>query len=306
MASCAAGRGLTCLSDVGAGALLARLPLACCTCTDLEERAWPARLAAALQVDGADPDNAVVRALRPRVLSAGALASYELLEQLQSPPLLYAACDRAWELSLLKPASVSERDWLLALSHSLSRTCRPDGAPGRLVVPLFELANDAGEESAELSWEWENGALELRAARALKAGEEARISYGPLTNSELFLSYGFARLHNEHDTLPVFGSLHSLDRWLTADGGVDEEEEEEEDGLLIGAAGSVDTRLVEHCKQRGADAAEVLRKRAAELLAAFPTSIAEDERLLAAQPGGLLQGAITLRLSRKHLLQQFV
>ena len=292
-------RGLFAALPAAADTLLACIPLACCLADDPSPLApasapWPARMAAAvLRAQGDAAWAPVVAALPREAVSVGALAPWSVLRELQLPSALAAAADVAWLAEHPARGDASPDAWAWALSVALSRTCRPHGAPARLLAPLFDMANHAAEADAALRWAWEAGALTLTTARDVAAGEELRICYGEHCSATFYLHYGFVPAQHPADTVALFGCEAHAEQWLS--GGGDDAcdtlsaEDAAEAALRCGAGGAVDGRLLDLLEARlgGWDAAaDAVRRRAGQLLAELPTTAAQDEVALAALPRG--------------------
>jgi hypothetical protein len=207
------GRELRVSSPVEAGVVLTHIPTACCLHTPLAGAApWPARVAIELLRIAEDAEyRAVVDLWPPQVVPVLSLASWSVLEVLAHalPDVIDAACNCQLELMSFKPDDcASPERWKWALSLSLSRTCCPDGGPGHVLAPVFDLANHDTSGDAPCEWAWceETSALQIRTARALDVGDAARISYGQHGNAALALSYGFVVADNADDSMPLFNT----------------------------------------------------------------------------------------------------
>eukprot|EP00747_Dinoflagellata_sp_TGD_P200156 gnl/TRDRNA2_/TRDRNA2_73536_c0_seq2.p1 gnl/TRDRNA2_/TRDRNA2_73536_c0~~gnl/TRDRNA2_/TRDRNA2_73536_c0_seq2.p1 ORF type:complete len:311 (+),score=73.34 gnl/TRDRNA2_/TRDRNA2_73536_c0_seq2:384-1316(+) len=79
-----------------------------------------------------------------------------------------------------------------------SHPSMPDGE--EMVIPTFDLLNHdpTGEPNVELDYEGEGDTAQvvLRSCRAIAPGDELRISYGPLPNASLCITYGFVATEN--------------------------------------------------------------------------------------------------------------
>lgn len=316
-------RGLFAAQPVAAGTRLARIPFACCL-TDAPEAPsppWPVRMATAVLRARDDPAWApLVAALPQETVPVGALAPWRVLRELQLPSALAAAADVAWLTEHEARGDASPEAWAWAMSVALSRTCRPEGAPARLLAPLFDMANHTNEEDAALQWAWEGddgGALTLTTVRDVAAGDELRICYGWHCSATFYLHYGFVPAQHAGDTAVLFSCEAHAEAWLAAGG--DEKEagadacealssdEASEAALRCGAGGAVDGRLLDLLEARlGGDtdaAAAAVRRRAAQLLQELPTTAAQDAAALAAMPrGDETELPVRARLAHKRIL----
>ena len=213
------GRELSVSSRVEAGVVLAHVPSLCCLHTPLAGAApWPARVAIELLRIAEDAEYRAVVDLWPQTVPVLSLASWSTLELLAHvlPDVIDAACNCQLELMSYNPDDcVSPERWKWALSLALSRTCCPDGGPGHVLAPVFDLANHDTSGDAPCEWAWcvETSALQIRTARALDVGDAARISYGQHGNAALALSYGFVVDDNADDAMPLFNTCDETGRF---------------------------------------------------------------------------------------------
>ena len=312
-------RGLFAAQRAAADTLLLRIPLSCCLTDEPSPLApasapWPARMAAAVLRARDHAAWAPVAGALPReAVGVGALAPWSVLRELQLPSALAAAADVAWLTEHPARGGASADAWAWALSVALSRTCRPLGAPARLLAPLFDMANHSDEADAALRWAWDAGALTLTTARDVAAGDELRICYGQHCSATFYLHYGFVPARHPADTVALFGCEAHAEAWLASGSGGDDAcealsaEDAAEAALRCGAGGAVDGRLLDLLEARlggdGDAAADGVRRRAAQLLAELPTTAAQDEAALAALPGGHeAELPMRVRLAHKRIL----
>ena len=80
-----------------------------------------------------------------------------------------------------------------------------------LCIPEPDPDTEAWDAVSAVQADEEGGALVIRATRALEAGEEVFIDYGPRPNAELLTTHGFALADNPHDFLPLYLSPKASD-----------------------------------------------------------------------------------------------
>ncbi|OAE35833.1 hypothetical protein AXG93_4225s1370 [Marchantia polymorpha subsp. ruderalis] len=113
------------------------------------------------------------------------------------------------ELSL---ASYNEYKWAVTMVHSRAFTLpvKPDEQYEQYVfMPFMDMINH--HYHYKPVWD---GKLEITARRTVKKGEEIFASFGPRTNDNLFLYYGFVLEDNPFDAVPLFGSFEEALRWF--------------------------------------------------------------------------------------------
>ena len=149
-----------------------------------------------------------------------------------------------------------------------------------------------------MAFEYFKDSFALSTSDPYKAGEQVYISYGPQGNDSLLQYYGFTEADNPHDTYALAAALPGAAAAVT---------------LTLTAKGSVapEALAAARAAMPGADeaavAAAVLAACEAEL-AALPTTLADDERLLATPHlmSGRGRMAAAFRAEKKRLLQRAV
>ncbi len=184
-------------------------------------------------------------------------------------------------------------------------------------------------------------AFHLFPSRTIRKGQEVFISYGRRTNGQLLLGYGFALLDNEHEVVdlevPAIPSPPSWFRASVAKLGPKVGEVFKATHPLPAQATTVNDHLLAYyravvaCRQGGGggdvavdfcaplptpaletEALRTLQAHLAETLAAYPTTIEEDEAALRGGCGGQDKtayastkiAAAIYRLTRKRILRQ--
>uniref|UniRef100_A0A1D2A541 Rubisco LSMT substrate-binding domain-containing protein n=1 Tax=Auxenochlorella protothecoides TaxID=3075 RepID=A0A1D2A541_AUXPR len=227
-----AGLGLGVSSAVSPGTILVRLPLAAqlgaggAADSDLQTlldrvpaELWGARLG--------------LHALRERAVGEGAGAFWpyiaalpsafpgvplffpgEAVEALQYPPILQQINKRSrWLVSFAREhlaaprpafahASIDMGGLAWAWAAASSRAFRAQRGAAPVLLPLIDLANHTFD-GPTAKVEGSADATCLVAARQLRAGEEVSLNYGPLSNDDLFLDYGFIVPGNPHDDVQL-------------------------------------------------------------------------------------------------------
>jgi hypothetical protein len=271
----------------------------------------------------------------------GALAPQHVIAALQHEPLvvealklsskLRSACDSPRELWALGVVA-TRRCTVLCNEQPPGRTAAAD-----VVVPLFDLANHSAQP--ELEFTWVRGALELVCTADVAAGSQLRIRYGAGVEAHhsdaLFLTYG---MHDgaSPDSVMLWRSQWHLAGWLLALGGPGNQAALAGDARFSNGGAGWDgpnswqvapfSRAEWLCLTRTSDgelevdesyhavlsspqfdcaarAEALLRLRAAQLLAALPTSVDADGKELQCCGGdALLAAAICCRMAKKRLL----
>ena len=87
--------------------------------------------------------------------------------------------------------------------------------PSTFVLPLLDAFNHLSERggATKLGFDRAANAFTLRAARDLRVGDEATISYGARPNADLLLRFGFATFPNPDETVALPGCADELE-WL--------------------------------------------------------------------------------------------
>ncbi|CAI5518449.1 unnamed protein product [Closterium sp. Naga37s-1] len=115
--------------------------------------------------------------------------------------------------------SFDEYKWAVSMVHSRAFTLpvRPGGKFEQFVMMPFM---DAINHHYNNHMDWmakpvsSEGVLEIRLKRAAKKGEQLFTSFGPRSNENLFLYYGFILEGNPFDSLALFPSFEDSVRWL--------------------------------------------------------------------------------------------
>jgi len=308
-------------------------------------------MAAALLAFSADEANEPVSRFWPTNEVPGSLAGEEVLAELHYLPVLRRAHSNSWEVTASPRSSLclrltptqlmnhplrgeaDEEAWRRSLCIALTRTCKPEGAPARLVAPIFDCANHVIEGEAELLWAWSNDALEVTTARDVEETAEIRISYGDHTAEDQFLQYGFVGDACAEERVVFFSGLYHFETYLNQLAYAEPDRDwvthgagEAETALLTGTYDCDDDfawlcayaggkrfseqlldALYDAIVSRGSG--KVLRYRARELLRGFGTTAEEDEELLralTAAEDGLKAAAVQLRLAKKRVLLDVV
>jgi len=237
-------RGLRATRDVVPGEMVAAIPLALCIHSQTAAD-WPhagatptARLAARLLQEealGATSHIAPWLAVLPRDMSelglfsapAAALAEHtqgytpvlqmramaEAADALAALPTL-AAVGGAASADALAWSNVMVRTRAFELGRTATDPCI------LAFVPWLDMMNHA-QEDPHLEWAWNaaSGRMEVVAARAIKAGEEATVSYGRRDHDGFLLWGGFVSPEeNPADAVEVFSSLADAASWWSVSG----------------------------------------------------------------------------------------
>lgn len=226
-------------------------------------------------------DDAELRELAGTTLAARALEQREAIRN-------------EWhQVRAVAPAlnGCTERDWLTARSLVTSRAFglrSPSGVMDSL-VPMADIPNHRRPGQAEWSYDAESGTFTMVARRAFAPGESVHISYGAKGNSRLLLHYGFCLENNECDDagLTIAGREYRVTAVEGSPG------ERDMIAAIAGSFGdpaeaSVRGTILEACDRA---------------ISSFPTSIDDDEQLLAT--GDLTlnrRHSVLARLSEKRVL----
>lgn len=195
-------RGLQATRDLQPGEVLFRVPLALCMHSQTPP-GWPfpgasptARLAAlVLQSDTPGGRLQPWRDILPRDLAslgacclepgvlAAATRNYRPVLSLAARERAKDAADAPRVLAALglPPGDASVYAWAAAMvrtrAFELGKT--ESDACVLAFVPWLDMLNHVCEPSADWEWDAEGGAMEVCALRAIRAGEEVTVSYGP-------------------------------------------------------------------------------------------------------------------------------
>ncbi|KAL3691902.1 hypothetical protein R1sor_005553 [Riccia sorocarpa] len=120
--------------------------------------------------------------------------------------------------SQLALADFNEFKWAVTMVHSRAFTLpvKPDEQYEQYVLmPFMDMINHHYQYKADwMSQPVWDGKLEIVAKRTVKKGEELFASFGPRTNDNLFLYYGFVLRDNPFDAVPIFGSFSEALMWF--------------------------------------------------------------------------------------------
>jgi hypothetical protein len=195
--------------------------------------------------------------------------------------------------------------------------------------------NMAAQDVADLGSRFEL----LAGPLGINKGEEVTISYGDWPNDVLLLFFGWVPelKENPHDSVVLFSDLRELAMYVllapgngSSSSSSSRMQEVAEKwctwhpaalySRMIGTMYGVDQRLllmaeklIEKQKQEGAlqprfnSVQDVVRERSREFLAALPTTIEQDERVLRQQEKGTrLEMAVKYRLGKKMILAALI
>ena len=81
----------------------------------------------------------------------------------------------------------------------------PNGPRRYVLAPVLDLANHSSGAVSDLAYEYFGDSFSLLTGSSCGAGEEARVSYGPLDGETTLILYGFVESDNAHDVV-YFGS----------------------------------------------------------------------------------------------------
>ncbi|HEY4218693.1 MAG TPA: SET domain-containing histone-lysine N-methyltransferase [Gemmatimonadaceae bacterium] len=173
----------------------------------------------------------------------------------------------------------SELDWLNARVIVTSRVfgLPADGGSHDSLVPMADIPNHRRPADAAWSYDRSTGAFEVTACRAFAPGEPVHISYGAKSNSRLLLHYGFCLADNDANDAVL--------------------RMPESDFTLTSCVGDGERAMDD------AYSATAIARACEDALDTFPTSIADDEHLLAG--GNLsanLRNCVLARLGEKRVL----
>ena len=181
----------------------------------------------------------------------------------------------------------SEFVWAMSLVTSRTFEATVDGTATTMFAPLADLANHGAPP--EVDWDYDAAARTFifRAQRPLRAGDVVHDDYGDKSGARYLLYYGFVP-DDAYDEayLTLSADVSMRIRWR---------------GRTRDVARLVEYLRLFHENERDALRAIVRASRAT--LARFPTSIAEDEALLAA-PGLSVdhRSCVRVRLGEKRVL----
>ncbi|KAK9792693.1 hypothetical protein WJX73_002523 [Symbiochloris irregularis] len=153
---------------------------------------WSAYVSALPRLTGCvlewHPDE--VKALKGSLMAAAAQEILDAAERTwaQLQPLIKQAEDRG----LIPPQSFTRARIMWGLSMLLSRVARlPARESIEACIPWADFLNHAPDANCYLDWDPSSKAVVLKPDRAYKPGDQIFTSYGPKTDGELLLSYGF-------------------------------------------------------------------------------------------------------------------
>ncbi|KAF6264965.1 hypothetical protein COO60DRAFT_1634018 [Scenedesmus sp. NREL 46B-D3] len=230
-------RGVIAVEDIPAGLQLLRVPLRLAITDVMEEQEkqqlvgqgalWQNRLVAKL----------LQQALPSAVPSALESFSAADAEAVQLPAAAAAICGHADKMAAswqsCRPDSIGGADlqtyrWAhsVVMSRTFGNAAQSGGIGVRMLVPLIDMLNHAGDETGGLlsdpatakdnvRWDvvspdyspsicWE---MVLSATQAIPADAPLLLSYFEGSNDEFLLHYGFVPPSNPHDTVQLFSSI---------------------------------------------------------------------------------------------------
>ncbi|KAF2271580.1 SET domain-containing protein [Westerdykella ornata] len=116
---------------------------------------------------------------------------------------LYDECDRT---------TFRWADAVLCSRAFASTYCFPFRASFQMLFPVFDIANHS--PTAHVQWNVTGQAFHMRISDRVEAGEQVYNNYGPKSNSELLLGYGFAIPNNPVDQVPIPILMEKNDDYL--------------------------------------------------------------------------------------------
>ncbi|GMI92833.1 plastid transcriptionally active 14 [Hibiscus trionum] len=274
------------------------------------------------------------------------LATEDDLSQLQDPDLASTMRNQQqralefWEknwhsgvpLKIKRLARDPER-FIWAVSIAQSRCINMQVRIGALVqdanmlIPYADMLNHSFKPNCFLHWRFKDRMVEvmINAGQRIKKGEEMTIDYmSGQQNHMLMQRYGFSSSVNPWDVIPFSGNAHiHLDSFLSVfnisglpgeyyhNSQLADKGDNFVDGAVIAAARTLPTWSdgdVPPIPSMERKAAKELQEECQQILAQFPTTSAEDQKLLDSMPEArrTLETAIKYRLHRKLFIKKVV
>ncbi|KAH1067803.1 hypothetical protein J1N35_032790 [Gossypium stocksii] len=274
------------------------------------------------------------------------LATEEDLSQLQDPDLVSTMKNQQlralefWEknwhsgvpLKIKRLARDPER-FIWAVSIAQSRCINMQVRIGALVqdanmlIPYADMLNHSFQPNCFLHWRFKDRMVEvmINAGQRIRKGEEMTINYmNGLQNQMLMQRYGFSSSVNPWDSIPFSGNAHvHLDSFLSVfnisglpgeyyhNGQLADKGDNFVDGAVIAAARTLptwsdgDVPLIPSMERK---AVKELQEECQQMLAEFPTTSAQDQKLLDSMPEArrTLETAIKYRLHRKLFIEKVI
>ncbi|CAM6085612.1 unnamed protein product [Calypogeia fissa] len=115
-------------------------------------------------------------------------------------------------------ATFEEYEWAVTMVHSRAFTLPVRGDDKYelyVLMPFMDMINHHYYYQADwVSQEIWDSKLDITSRRGLRKGEELFASFGPRSNDNLFLYYGFLLQENPFDSAPIFGSFEEALKWF--------------------------------------------------------------------------------------------
>lgn len=170
--------------------------------------------------------------------------------------------------------------WLCLLTRQFGT---PDGSA---MVPLVEFFNHSSHAGADQDWDEEGDAVVIRSCRAHKPGEEVFLTYGDMSNSMLWRTYGFTVPPSSELSCTYTCTDSELQRLCGGDGPAPADLSERIAELPQVHLDSVTlsrplAQLLVACTSRGADAAVFLKRLCEDTMKRYEDSQALKRHLSA-------------------------
>ncbi|KAG4144060.1 hypothetical protein ERO13_D05G012400v2 [Gossypium hirsutum] len=274
------------------------------------------------------------------------LAAEDDLSQLQDPDLVSTMKNQQlralefWEknwhsgvpLKIKRLARDPER-FIWAVSIAQSRCINMQVRIGALVqdanmlIPYADMLNHSFQPNCFLHWRFKDRMVEvmINAGQRIRKGEEMTINYmNGQQNQMLMQRYGFSSSVNPWDSIPFSGNAHvHLDSFLSVfnisglpgeyyhNSQLADKGDNFVDGAVITAARTLptwsdgDVPLIPSMERK---AVKELQEECQQMLAQFPTTSAQDQKLLESMPEArrTLETAIKYRLHRKVFIEKVI
>lgn len=176
-----------------------------------------------------------------------------------------------------------------------------DGEKTVALVPVADLMNHGLPRGTNWGYAGNIGAFAMTAVRGFSVGEQVHDSYGRKCNSRFFLNYGFALAENEeNEAMLIVDSEKGLKSFLVSARPEAESTRSMIAALELQSSEPEGRKRGEHVRRMIADACE-------KALAAFGTTLAEDEALLE-NPAlrGNARTCILMRRGEKQVLHSLL